>query len=175
MGLAGWPGHTPATDEVEMQVAHRLASVGSDVGQEPPTGVELQFGCQFLGGGNHLPDQPDMLRTGRPQRLDVISGDDQHVHRCHRVEVMKRDHPRRVCHHLCGNLSCRDPAEDTVGIDQATTTDGRVDNSLVSSASLVSRREASRRRSLRRIVSTRPLKSSRMSWIAERKRSSNSN
>src|SRR5436305_8503391 len=113
--LAGGPGHGAAAEEMQVNVIHALAGLRSLVKDESVTvAIHLPFVGDAVGHLHH----PGQHRTLVPGEIvdggNVLLGDDEHVGRRHRPDVLEGDDIVVAEDFLRGNLPGEDLAEQAV-------------------------------------------------------------
>lgn len=90
------------------------ARLRSRVNGDPIAALSNTFLARHLGGDFQEPSSGVPLRGAEGgERLDVLSGDDQHVHRSARMNVSERHDLLVLVDELAWQFPTNNPAEDT--------------------------------------------------------------
>src|SRR6185312_12311566 len=109
----GWPMQAPASQQVDMQMEHRLPAilVAIDHGAIPLFGEALLLGV-IRRRQQQLAEQLGLVRGDIVQRGQRLLRDEQHMHGSLRIEVAERQYIIVLVNDVGGNLATDDLAED---------------------------------------------------------------
>ena len=89
-GLSWWPHQRSSSQNVHVQVVHRLSSSGSIVNHQTITSfIQSSICSHILGGLHELAEDLCLIRRGSAQGRNVCSWDHQNVHWSLRVNVIE--------------------------------------------------------------------------------------
>ena len=114
-GLPGRPLHMPATEQVEMQMVHRLPAIVACIRDDSITTIQLLFPRNFCRGDHQVAHQRSIFRERFCSRSDVLLGDNQKMCRRLGIDVGKSDAEFVFIHTVGGDCAGDDLAKQAIG------------------------------------------------------------
>ena len=106
--------HWPAAEDVEMEVKHRLATIGVGVHHDAITfRRDSRLLRDIAGKSQQFPERPRIFRI--VERADVRRRDDQDMRGCLPIEVLEGQHAVAALHDRGWNLAGGNLAKDAIG------------------------------------------------------------
>ena len=105
----------PATQQMQMQMIHRLPSIVSGVHDDPVAFAQLLVACDRAGSDHQRAQQPVIVCHGVRGRSDMSLRNDQHMYRRLGIDVRKTDTKLVLIDAVRWNIPADDPAEEAIG------------------------------------------------------------
>ena len=106
----------PLPEHVYMQMRHAFSRIGPAVNYDTKTVFELEFFCDFGRGQQQVTQQLTITCLGIEQTWQRPFGNNQHMHRCLRINVPKRNQIFFFQHNVSWNFASDDLLENRHGL-----------------------------------------------------------
>ena len=113
--LARWPGERASADKMDVQVEDGLACARADVEHGAVPVFDVALASDVSGGQMAASDQFSVLFLCFLQSGKMFFGNDKHVSRGLRLDVLKSEDVIVFIHFLRGNVTLNDAAKKAVG------------------------------------------------------------
>ena len=105
----------PATQQMQMQMIHRLPTIVSGVHDDPVAFAQLLVACDRTGSRHQRTQQPCISLDCARRRSDVALRNNQHVCRRLGIDVRKPNAKLVFIDAVRWNIPADDPAEEAIG------------------------------------------------------------